>query len=429
MLWSPARVALAGIVVWLVMWLIAPLREMMALNGDAMLFIGACYLAFGVGIVVESILRNQRRPAPRTLERGPLDGRLFAITMVLGLIGMGARYYDRAFVRGINYSLDSAEVRSALESAAVSGWGMVGAILMPFCLIPLILMLSSNSMRSRLSLTLLALVLFIMPTLENLAQLSRSIMFLSAAIAIAAVACLRFAGNPFRKKIVLPGLAAGVGLLFFSTLVFETRLNDYKRELYESVIHSVYAENIAPNDTALAALISGSPVESSIYGAILPNSLYYLSGMYEFTLLWERQDVQEHAYGAYMFYPVLRGFYAIAGLDAENIIDEPALVYRLGVTNTFFGPLWIDFGFFSLLVMAAFGFAMGRLSYIIRNGAFGWLPLYLTLISIIFYMPVVNFINNGFGLFFISAFVFYGLFIGRRARRAVAREAAAVAAG
>jgi hypothetical protein len=417
MLWNPARVAIAGIVVWLVIWLIAPLQELMPLNGNAMLYIGACYLAFGAGTVLEWLWRGRRQPAPLFIARGPLDVRPFMITAALGLIGMGARYYDRVFLRGINYSLGSAEVRSALEGASVSGWGMVGAILMPFCLIPLILMLSSSSMRARPGLSAISILMFVMPTIENLGQLSRSIMLLSAAVALAAVSCLRLGGNPLQRRILLPSLAGVVGLLFFSTLIFETRLNDYKRQLYESVVQSVYAENIAPNERAMTGLIAGSDLESSVYGAILPNSMYYLSGMYEFTLLWERQDVQEFSYGAYLFYPIVRGVYTILGEDASAIIDEPALVYRIGVFNTFFGPLWIDFGFAAILFMVVFGFIVSKLSYIIRRGRTEWSPLYLLLVAIIFYMPVVNFINNGFGVFFIVAFILYALFIGRTSRR------------
>jgi hypothetical protein len=177
-----------------------------------------------------------------------------------------------------------------------------------------------------------------------------------------------------------------------------------ERQLSDSIFDSVYAENLQPGGRARDVLMGGgTAAEERFYRVVLPNGMYYLSGLYEFTLLWDRPDAQPFGWGALHFYPVVRVAQLLDPTFLENV-DEVEYVYREGVWQTFFGPLWIDFGWFGVMLMIPVGACMATLATRARNRDLPYLPLYLYGLVIIFFMPVVNLLTSGFGLFTIAAF-------------------------
>jgi len=211
------------------------------------------------------------------------------------------------------------------------------------------------------------------------------------------------------RRLFFPAVGAAITLLLLSTLILSARLQDSARDLRDSVTESVYAENIAPTDASLAGLLTGSTLESQFYRTVLPNSMYYLSGAYEFSLLWTRPDSQPFAFGGYMFSPFAKVFRTIFGLNQKGAVDEESLVYRTGVFNTFFGPVWVDFGWFGLIFCAFFGIVATSVGNTAKAGNFSAVPLYLYIVVIVFYMPVVNFITTGYGIFAICSFGIFAL--------------------
>ncbi len=411
MLWKPANIAAIGIVIWCLIWLTAPLQSINPISLSSVLFIVFCYIGFFLGCLFAGQFLGGGVSRVH-IWNGNLNIRAVAITAVIGIIGMGMRYYDRSVIRGVEYGQNSAEVREALINASVSGWGIIGSILLPFCFLPLLYILAAKWKRRYTLHLIVALIVFSMPMIESLAQLSRTIMLMTVFMLFVSVICMKFNGNITNRKILYLSFSAAIGFLVLSTAIFALRLNDSGRALEDSVIDSVYAENIGPTPEAIDGLVNGSVVVSQYYRAVLPNSLYYLSGVYEFSLLWERPDVQEFGFGAYMFSP----FVKVANLvlnKTEYSLDEEALAYRTGVTNTFFGPIWIDFGWIAPIFCMLLGFVSTRLGDSARSGNFANAPMYFYAVVVAFYMPVINFISSGFGLFVISSFGFFALLANR----------------
>jgi oligosaccharide repeat unit polymerase len=411
MLWKPANIAAIGILLWLLIWLVSPLVTINPMSLSSVLFIMLCYIGFFAGCLF----------AGRFLGGGitgiyrwnnELNVRAVGTTGLIGLIGMAFRYYDRAVVRGVEYSQSSLEIREALTNVAVSGWGVVGSILLPFCFLPVIYILASKWDRRKIPLLLFALVIFTLPMIESLAQLSRSIMLMTVFMLFCIAICLKFNGNPVHRKMLLFSVASAVTLVIISSAIFSVRLTDNSMAIEDSVIDSVYAANIGPTPEAVERLANGSPLVSQYYRAVLPNAMYYLSGAYEFSLLWERPDIQEFAYGTYMFSPFVKVFDQALNYQRSGF-DEEVLVYRTGVFNSFFGPVWIDFGWVSPLFCLAFGFALTSLGNKARSGNLAAAPLYFYGVVIAFYMPVANFISGGYGIFIIIAFGLFAIFANR----------------
>jgi oligosaccharide repeat unit polymerase len=411
MLWKPANIALIGILIWGLIWLAAPLKSINPISLSSALFIALCYVGFFLGCLFAGqflgggVTRHH-------IWNGPVNKRAVIISAIVGVLGMAMRYYDRSVIRGVEYGQSSAEVREALTNAAASGWGIIGSVLLPFCFLPLMYVLAAKWNRQQLPMLIGALAVFSMPMIESLAQLSRSIMLMTVFMLFVAVSCFKFNGNPVHRKILYTSLTAAAGLVFLSSAIFAVRLNDNGVAFEDSVIDSVYAANIGPTPEAVDNLVNGSPIVSQFYRAVLPNSMYYLSGVYEFSLLWERPDVQEFGYGSYMFSP----FVKVANLALDNpgsLLDEETLAYRTGVFNTFFGPVWIDFGWVGPAFCLLFGFVTTRLGDSARSGNFASAPLYFYGVVIAFYMPVINYLSSGYGLFVISSFGLFALLANR----------------
>ena len=88
-------------------------------------------------------------------------------------------------------------------------------------------------------------------------------------------------------------------------------------------------------------------------------------------------------------------------------VDEEYYVFRLGVWQTFFGPIWADFGWLGLPFMFVFGVIAAGLARRARLGQLHVLPLHLYMSVVIVFMPVVNLLTNALGWFTVVSFILF----------------------
>ena len=413
-MYNPARIAVAGLVAWAFFWLITPVYLTAELSATGMLYIGFCYAGFFAGCAAYPLMTGvSEQTVPASEWQGTPAYRLYWISVAVGLAGMALRFYDRVALRGVDYASSAADVRETLTQVGAGPVAAVAAVLFPFCLIPLLVLLASKFRPRQIPLYIIAITIFFLPTIESLAQLSRSILLTSIVLLFAAITCTKFKGNPANKKLVLATVGGIVLMAVASTAIFISRLEGEDRRLSESVLGSVYADHMQPTETAWAGLVAGSDLEKRYYSIILPNGMYYISGAYEFSDLWLRPDVQDFAYGAYNFIAFVRAVQILFAPDSEPL-DEARLVYRVGAFQTFFGGAWVDFGYFAPLVLLIMGYFSRHLGLRARAGNFNVMPLYLFIVVIIFFMPVGNFVNGGLGNYIIGAFTLIAVFGPRR---------------
>lgn len=412
MLYRPRLVALAGLATWIILWIFAPLDVVLPLRWYTISIIGLCYFFFIVG----TLWAEQGQPDISSLlaKARPWQGKLisgfFWVSFVVGLLGMVLRFIDRVYIRGVNYTDEADKVRDTLANSDFSGASAVASVIMPFCFIPLILLLASKWRPQYWLKLLLAGVLFCLPMLESLAQASRSIMLLTIMMAFFTVCLIKFDGQIFHRKLMVPTIVGVILTLLASTAIFSSRLETYGRNLDESVFNSVYAATLQPNQSARIGLSSGNPITAQYYRTVLPNTMYYLSGIYEFDLALHRPDEQKFGYGAYIFYPYSRVLAIALNTESSSIIEEDELIYRIGVFTSFFGPMWVDFGIFVIPIMLFIGALCQKMAFITATGKINALPFYLFLLVVVFYMPVYNFLISGFGFFIFHGFALFALF-------------------
>ncbi len=413
MLYNPALVAIAGVIVWLFIRFTAPLEMRAELQWNTLGFIATCYISFFVGCIWARQASGRAveiEKSGRNVWSGPLNLPLFWTSFVVGCISMAFRVYDRVGVRGISYLDDSSKIREALENTDFSGLSAVSSVIMPFCFMPFILLLACRWQAKYFLLGVIATLLFCLPMLESLAQASRSIMLLTLALGFTSISLLKFGGRVLDRRVFLPLLAGSAGLLLVSSSLFQSRLGDYGRDLQDSLSDSVYAQAFLPSRDALDGMSNRGTVEAKAYETILPNAMYYLSGLYEFELSFNRPDGQIFSYGSYILYPYSRVLALVFGTENIRGVNDGQIIYRTGVFTSFFGPMWVDFGWTTPFLMLLFGFYTERLSGLARQGYLNVLPFYLFCLVVILYMPVFNFLVSGFGFFIFHGFALFALF-------------------
>lgn len=413
MLYRPAQVALAGVVVWFIVWLLLPVEVRLPMRWNSIGFIVLGYCCFIAGCMWAQ-LSADFRDLPRMLAlnpwRRPLITPLFWTSFALGALASALRLVDRILIRGLDYTSDIVEVRETLASTDFSLASVVASIFLPLCFLPFILVLASRWERGHPVKLLLATSLALFPMIETLAQATRSVMLITAVLIFFAVCLFKNGGRVISRRTLAP-LALGVAVLTLASgSIFANRLQAYGRSVDESVFNSVYADAFTPNRLASDALSSENPVVRTIAETVLPLGMYYVCGLYEFDMAFNRPDTQLFAYGSYLFYPYSRVIALIFGEENIRGLNDERIIYRVGTFTSFFGPLWVDFGYFLFPIVVMLGYAAQRMAVLVSMGYINVAPLYLLLLVAIFYMPVYNFLTNGFGFFTFNAYLLFWVF-------------------
>lgn len=426
MLFYPERVAIVGALFWLGLFLVSPLTVVMVPSISSLVFIVGCYAAFLAGcssIFLLSSRKDPRREASVYNRNAPVP--TIVKLMAIGVFGAAIQFYDQIINRSVGLSLSALEQRAALQDAAAGPLSAIGGSLIPFCFMPLILLLASKNRRP-IGLWISSILVFCLPIYMSIRLLSRSSMIVAGALVLFSYACGRYNGKLFRPRLLMALAGSALVILIASSVMFYARLSQSGTDISSSIIQSGYSYTLRPNDTAQGLMLSGGGIGSAIE-SLVPNLIYYLHGMFEFGLLYDRDDTI-FSYGVQHFAPYLKLVQVFIGADAIKNFTGQQFYVREGVWTTFFGPLWIDFGWFSFLAMFLFGVAIKRLSLVARR-QWEWIPLYAFMISVIFFMLTVNLIVSAHGMYVINAFVAFALiskFSRSRAERASGRRALAV---
>lgn len=417
MLFYPERIALAGIVVYAVLFAVAPLEVVFVPAWDALAYIGLSYCAFLVGC---ALVRNTRKRAySRIVKEVQLSARAFWVYSMLGAIGISIRVYDRYVNRGASAVESALEVREVLADASAGPLASLGAVLYPFCYIPLILIWGRFTYKSDSKVARwVAIGLFVLPALDSLLLLSRSQLIVACSMMYFAATCALYGGRSFPRQMGLPVIMGLLGLVAVSVFAFLTRLDQMNMDLAFSILNSVYGYTIKPNDLAMDVMNQGDGFGAFV-ASVMPIFQYYLHGFFEFGLLWDRPDGQEFGYGVGHFSPYLK---ALTVFGLTQSLSTESLYYRSGIFTTFFGTLWMDFGWFGPLVMLFFG---GLCKYVAEKAKSGYLqalPLHVYFCVVIFFMPVVSFLISAQGMYVINTFALFWIFTGSKVKKVMGSQ-------
>ena len=402
---NPLKVVLLGVFLWVLIFTISSVRvkELPGIMPVLLVCINYLFLIFGIYITKRNYLNNEFDENSKIT----VLKKILTYVIIISVIGFCFRLLDKFYLREITIGNSSYENRKLLSNNKSSIFGVLAAVLMPFSFIPLFIWLKIRIKVSKIRFLLYSIIFFF-PAFDSIVLGSRSglfIVFFLYLIYIFYFKVFRF--TPF-KIIVYGFLIYFLGL--FTTKMFIERTMEYmvteKKAVNHILSNAVYNFTLEPKeDTRKSILETKNETVKLTRLSLLNAAQYYTHGFFEFSYLYNNYEGSYH-FGQYTFGVIVKFSNIIFGtnVDLEKIQNSPV---RVGVYSTFFGPIFLDFGWFSPLFMLIFGILQGKLYNKVINGAFRYIPLLFYILVVDFFMPVINFIVSSQGIYIILAMIFF----------------------
>jgi hypothetical protein len=446
-LFSPRWAIAASFAVWAILRLMAPISYDVSPSPGAVLLLASYVGFFFAGTFLYSYLARYHSRAGdaslqvtrRTGTGDFLDRRyvraVFLTFLTMALIGLALRFYDLIAAKSF-FSFESVSDFKINydEGAVVFGpASVVSAILVPFSAA---LLLLTSYFKERLALPWRAvayatLALFVVYFALRGGRTAITLMLLMFLTGLALSGRLRTRGlrTGLNKKLIVLGIVLLVFFVYSMSLLTE-RLEimgftaTVGLEYLESYHHVIVSD-------AIWDLAEGSGWLAAAAYTAVSLTHYVIHGYYQFFLLIQTFDTANLTWGATQFYPLFKffgvlGFDTISAAQLFNIVEEP------GVYSTFFGPVYMDFGYWGFL----YCFLLGVICQLSWRKAQAHDPFHLMLYpycaSVLFHSSFLNMIRGGMGVYFLAAMILAGLILKLAARYFVSesldhtREKAAV---
>lgn len=400
------RATLAGLFFWILIFLIVPLKVRHQIGFIPFLYLFLNYFFFILGLKIISPVKVEKQLTFKVNTK-VLKSILWAVILI-AFIGFALKILDKFYIRGASFNYSMSYNRYLLEKSGASVVSIISAVTTPFSFIPLFIYYTLKSKNKLLLIT--SLFLFFSPSFDFLMMGSRSGLFVILLLFGLFLFYFKKLKVTFGRLLIVLLILFAVGI--YSIQLFIERTKDFagtdKVAIEHMLERSSYNFTITPHKKTKDRIINSKNKTAQASRLALINfAQYYLHGVYEFGYLYNKYD-KEHHYGAYTF-NVFAKFINIVfrtDIDLKKIQKAPP---RTGIYTTFYGPIFIDFGWFSLVFMLLFGAVQKTVYNFVVKGRIQFIPLLFYFIIINFFMPVFNFINGAQGLYTITSFILFAL--------------------
>lgn len=399
-----------GISIYLAVFLVSPLDVQVPIEPGSFFYIGSTVIALVTGSQLASRVRVGPKPLYLPSEKlKRAESQLFWAMLCLGVGGHFIKLIDKYILRGVG-GLTGLEAREALLETGSGPLSVIGGLLYPFGYLPIFILLGAKVLkRTRLKMILAGFV-FLIPAIDAVLLFSRSFMLVALAMIYFGTSIALFKGRALPRKIFIPLLASISLVIGMSIYIFSLRLQEMGIDISFTAYLSGYAYTVKPN-AAAAQIIE----MDNAFSLLIPIAQYYVHSLLEFQILWSANNVQNFAWGALLFAPYVK-FLSLLGVATEPELFS--LFPRVGIFTSFWGPFWVDFGWFGPFIIFFVGFFMRSVGRAARRGELRAYPLYTYFCVILFFMPLVNFAISAQGMYTVNAFVLFWL-LARKTSRAV----------
>jgi hypothetical protein len=364
---TPALAVLAGLGLWFVMYVLAPVvprwpQEFYPIG----LFI-LCTFGLLAGLAIPEIMKVEFAPAVVDPE---VFRSYFRLIFILATIGLVAKLSDVFLIRGMSVSASAAERDLTMRIAESGPLSIVAAVLLPLG-------------QATLLLAAIGKKLGILPRIGT----GRSSLFLLAVEALAAA--LLLVPRITARHVVWTG-AVAVILLVSSSLIFASRMEFLGMDYRMSARYSVYTITVPANADYLDLLDSAHGSIGPLLASAVSLLQYFIHGVFEFFYLVELKS-DNFTYGDTIFFFVSKmTSYLTGGATALSTLEIDARNPRGGTFQSFFGPAYVDFGQFVVLFCLVFGVFVGLVRRAVVSGNVYAFPLYIFLLMNLLIIPCVS---------------------------------------
>jgi oligosaccharide repeat unit polymerase len=385
---TPQRALFGAWLCWLICFVAMPVSTVFYGTVETVsLFVGA-NLALWLGLSLSSIVAGNSRTGVEPIACNGRDVRRILWCLVLvGAVAIVAKLVDLVAYRGILSATSFADARLKMEtngSNLFSGlyFGLSPAIVAGGVLaLPLL----HDGRYTRISIA--ALLLFCVIPAFSFIYGGRSVLFM--VVGLAAITWLLVVPVISRRQ-----LLCGAGILAAAFLVtmyfFVSRSVEVVGAHVDILAHESGYTKLVPLGVGTIATMRDLPdFGRYLLYYVMSVGQYYLHGVFEFFYLVRAKGPDEALlWGRYEFTLYDQAIRAIMGPGA--VPDLETYNPTSGLFSTFWGPAYIDFGYFMVIYGFIFGYLTDRVRSLVARGDLFALPLYVLLVLQIFLVPVVN---------------------------------------
>lgn len=395
----PVKTVLITFLVWAFLFFTAPLEVKIDIN-----WMSYALMALGIFSFLIASWLPARSFRSYSITINKLK-EIFLIILIIGAIGTLLKFVDSFVIRGVSLGSGSMTNRELQETGSGNIIGIFGSILAPFSYLPLFL-IWKYKLKLWLPLKWGTYFLFFSQTLIAFSLGARSLILVSLLFFVLILLFLQKIKLRFRSYILIA--IAGIGVVVFMNYIFIQRTKEFLGDSVYDIVLSESAFNYTASSSPefKRSFRNMSDLEQSISFSYIVTTQYCTHGVLEFSYLYDNLS-HPHTKGSVLFSVYYRFLAKVSpvSLKEEKIED---IVPRSGVYTTFFGPLYVDFGWLLIVFM----FLFGRIVKIVFETALkgnDWaILMYFYFFIVLMFFPVTNFINGVGGLFTITGLAIFG---------------------
>lgn len=381
---------LFGIVLWLFTYAVLPI-ETAPLTSETIGYLCASYTVFIIGFYAIRLKRNTLVFSIDNCDR------FFKIGVVVLVIAITFRYFDLFYYRLMWFNHTYIENKKLSIQNATSAPLIITLIgtLRALYFVPLLYLVVAKSRKKFFWILSVALILF--SSIEILLVGTRKPMFYLVLVLFITIGYSYSFKLIMVKKNVFLGAITVILLGLFSYTVLNKRMieNTGSQQGVLKVIESRYNDFVKISPDKIEAFYN-NPSANSVKTELLliHTGQYIVHGVYELDYIIKNNFPS--ANGVYCFNPVYKFFNRI-GITSTNKKQLLKSHPREYVYLTFFGALFVDFGWLALLAIFLFGLFQGVIYQMSDNHILAKL-LWMILLTINIAIPIFN-LTAGTGVY------------------------------
>lgn len=397
---APFRLALKIYVLFFITLALAPVKSVFPFDWAAASFFGITVIFAFFGMKAASLrFGGGNNNVPSLVNFKSLSKAI----IIISTIGIALTLTDRFIIRGVDFSQNAMEARSAIADAGSGVIGILAAFLSSFAAFGVISvwLAESASNKKNIKFSALAHINLILYVYLSIMLGSRSLLLVVFLTHISARFLITIKTNN-RKKIRFFTLAlfSGLSVLIALVLIFESRLEIMGLSAKDSIQLSAYAYTLTPTESVLN-FIEGSIFLETFGAAAYSLILYAYHGMFEFFYLFNNLG-PNHTYGSITFWLPLKIFETAFG-SVDSVDLESISGYRLGVFTSFFGPLFLDFSLFAPIAAFFIFFFLSLPNYLVARGKCQWVFFVIITETVIIFSPAMSLVQSASGMYLVVA--------------------------
>jgi hypothetical protein len=383
----PQRVFIAAWLAWFVCFLLMPVSTVFYGNFQTLLLFVGANLALWCGLSFASYSTT----AATRFDRLCFDPRSVRVVLlclvVLGFVAVSAKVVDLIAYRGI---LKAASFTDGRQRLLLNGLNLFSSLyfgLSPAIVAGGILAIVLFRREGFTRITTTALVLFCVNPVFSFVFGGRSILFMTAALGV--IAWLLITPKISRRSLFW--------LFFLTVVVFFITMYLFVSRVVEKV--GVHVDRLAvlsdytklvPLDADVVVTMRDAPefVRFLIY-YVTSVGQYVIHGFFEFFYIVVAKRPDDCLlWGRYQF--TLYDLALKAILGPEVVPDLEKCNPATGLFSTFWGPAYLDFGYFIVVYGLVVGYVVSLVRRLVERGDLFAVPLYTLLVFQILLVPIVS---------------------------------------